>query len=270
MAEWIKAGAMIFAAGLALYLIVVLVVWVGQERFIYQTRTLPLDYRYAFDASYEELRIPTTDGETVNGLLFRANGDKRGAVLYFHGNRGNLSRWGHLHRPFTSRGYDVLMIDYRGYGKSTGKPSEAGLYQDGEAALQWLQQHHRLEQVIFYGRSLGSGVAAYLASRHNPKSLILETPYDALPNVIQHQVMLPLPEGIFRHQFPNDHYLSKVSCPTYILAGNRDRLIPLYLAKRLQPLLLSPSHFFVVQGAGHHNLAEFQAYHLDLDRLLLP
>jgi pimeloyl-ACP methyl ester carboxylesterase len=175
-----------------------------------------------------------------------------------------------MHRPFTSRGYDALLIDYRGYGKSTGTPSEAGLCEDAQATLEWLLRHHRIEEVIFYGRSLGSGVAAYLASRHTPKSLILETPYDVLPNVIQHQVMLPLPRGIFRHHFPNDHYLSKVSCPTYILAGNRDRLIPIYLAKRLKPLLSAPSHFFVVQGAGHHNLAEFQAYHFELDRLLLP
>lgn len=270
MAEWIKAGAVIFAAGLALYLIVVLVVWAGQERFIYQTRALPLDYRYAFDASYEEVSIPTADGEAINGLFFRARGDSRGAVLYFHGNRGNLSRWGHMHRPFTDRGYDVLLIDYRGYGKSTGKPSETGLYQDGEAALQWLQQHHRLEQVIFYGRSLGSGVAAYLASRHTPKSLILETPYDVLPNVIQHQVMLPLPRGIFRHHFPTFRYLSEARCPIHILAGTHDRLIPLRLPLKLKPLLRSPSDLALIQGAGHHNLSAFQAYHFELDRLLLP
>lgn len=270
MAEWIKAGAMIFAAFIALYLIVVLVVWAGQERFIYQVSSLPAGYRFTFEASFEEIRIPTADGETINALFFQAEGKKRGAVLYFHGNRGDLSRWGHMHHPFTERGYDVLMIDYRGYGKSTGKPSEAGLYKDGEAALQWLLQHHRIEQVVFYGRSLGSGLAACLATRYTPKALLMETPYDALPNVIQHQVMLPLPKGIFRHQFPSHRYLSAVKCPTYILAGNRDRLIPLYLAKRLQPLLSSPSHFFVIQGAGHHNLAAFQAYHLAMDRLLLP
>lgn len=270
MAEWIKAGAVIFAAGLALYLIVVLVVWVGQERFIYQKRSLPSGYRFTFDASYEEVSIPTADGEAINGLFFRSRKDTRGAVLYFHGNRGNLSRWGHMHRPFTDRGYDVLLIDYRGYGKSTGKPSEAGLYQDGEAALQWLRQHHRLEQIIFYGRSLGSGVAAYLASRHTPKSLILETPYDVLPNVIQHQVMLPLPGGIFRHHFPNLRYVPEAKCPIHILAGTHDQLIPLRLSLQLKPLLRAPSDFLVIQGAGHHNLSAFRAYHFELDRLLLP
>jgi fermentation-respiration switch protein FrsA (DUF1100 family) len=162
------------------------------------------------------------------------------------------------------------MIDYRGYGKSTGKPSEAGLYQDGEAALHWLLQHHHLEEIVFYGRSLGSGVAAYLATRYTPKSLLLETPYDVLPNVIQHQVMLPLPVGIFRHHFPNFRYLSEARCPIYILAGTHDRLIPLQLSLKLKPLLRSPSNFLIIQGAGHHNLSAFQAYHFELDRLLLP
>ncbi|MEQ8705382.1 MAG: alpha/beta hydrolase [Phaeodactylibacter sp.] len=270
MAELLKAGAVFFVGFLALYLLIVLVVWLGQERMIFQGHVLPQHYAFSFKADFEEYSIPAADGAILNALLFRSDSSSRGVVLYLHGNRGNLSRWGHMHRPFTQRGYDVLLIDYRGYGKSTGKPTESGLYQDGEAALQWLLQYYEARKIIIYGRSLGSGVAAYLAARNPHQLLILETPYDALTNVIQHQALLPLPGCIFRHHFPTYRYLPAAEGPIYILAGSHDRLIPLYLSKRLQPLIGTPENFKVIQGAGHRNLAAFQAYHFELDRLLLP
>lgn len=94
-----------------------------------------LDYCYIFDGSYEEFCIFIVDGEIVNGLLFCVNGDKRGVVFYFYGNWGNLSWWGYLYYFFISWGYDVLMIDYWGYGKSIGKLLEIGFYKDGEVVL---------------------------------------------------------------------------------------------------------------------------------------
>ena len=270
MAELLKTGAVLSVSFTALYLIVLLIVWAGQERFIFQARPLPQDYAFSFDADFEETTVLTADGVALHALFFRAAPTARGAVLYFHGNRGNLSRWGKLHRPFTQRGYDVLMIDYRGYGKSTGTPTEAGLYQDADAALQWLLQHYSLEDIIFYGRSLGSGVAAYLATKYLPRALVLETPYDALPNVIRHQALLPLPGFIFRHHFPTCRYLPEVNCPVHLFAGSRDQLIPLGLSSRLKPLLTDPARFYLIEGAGHHNILAFEAYHFQLDRLLLP
>lgn len=270
MVEILKAGLMIFVCFLALYLLVLLVVWMGQERFIFQPTRLPQNFTFSFRAEVRECAIATADGQTLSGLYFSTPKPTQGAVLYFHGNRGDLSRWGDMHAPFTQRGYDVLIIDYRGYGKSTGTPSEKGLYQDAEAALEWLLQHHAQEDILFYGRSLGSGVAAYLATQHSPKALLLETPYDAMPSVIQHQVLLPLPGRIFRHNFPTHHYLKRVECPVYVFAGSQDQLIPLQLSRRLQPLLRNPAHFILIEGAGHRNISDFKVYEFQLDRLLLP
>lgn len=270
MFEVVRAAFLVLAFFVGLYLLVLLVVWLGQERFIFQAQRLPSGHTFLFEEPFEELSIPTADGETLSALFFPATGMPRGAVLYFHGNRGNLSRWGNMHHPFTQRGYDVLMIDYRGYGKSTGTPSEAGLYQDAEAALQSLLRRHPLQDVIFYGRSLGSGVAAHLATQYGPRALIMETPYDAMPNVIQHQVRVPLLQSLFRHHFPNHRYLPRLNCPVYIFAGSHDRLIPEHLSRRLQPLLSDPAHFYLIEGASHHNIPAFKAYHFQLDCLLLP
>ena len=270
MAELQKAASMFFVGFIALYLLILLVVWLGQEQFIFQASQLPRDYAFQFDVPFEEITIPTADRVNLNALFFQSDANTNGAILYFHGNRGTLSRWGHMHRPFTRLGYDVLIIDYRGYGKSGGEPTESGLYMDAEAALQWLKQHHPVDNTIAYGRSLGSGVAAYLATQHSFKALILETPYDLLTNVIQHKVLLPVPKQILRHHFPNKEYLPKAKCPVHIFAGSKDRLIPLKLSEQLIPALQSPDDFKIIQGAGHRNLAAFKAFHFELAQLLLP
>lgn len=266
----IKFGLKLLGLGAVVYVLVWASVWLAQERFIFQPLPLPRNYSYAFQYPFEEITLQAPDGARLNALYFRASQPSRGAVLYFHGNRGNLSRWGALHRPFTSRGYDVLMIDYRGYGKSTGQPTEQGLYEDAATALQWLRQRHELSRILFYGRSLGSGVAAQLAAAHPPRLLLLETPYDAIPSVIRAQVLLPLPACTFRHQFPTARFLPQVECPVYVFAGTQDRLIPIRIAQRLQPLLNDPGHFFQIEGGGHRNLAAFESYHFHLDRLLSP
>ncbi len=270
LALFIKFGLKLLVLGVVVYVLVWATVWLAQERFIFQPQPLPPAYAYAFGTPFEEVTLRASDRVRLNALYFRARQPVRGAVLYFHGNRGNLSRWGGMHRPFTFRGYDVLMLDYRGYGKSTGQPTEQGLYQDAATALRWLRQRHELSRILFYGRSLGSGVAAQLAVAHTPRMLLLETPYDAIPSVIRAQVLLPLPDCTFRHQFPTARFLPQVECPVYVFAGTQDRLIPMRIAQRLQPLLNGPGHFFRIEGGGHHNLSAFESYHFHLDRLLAP
>ncbi|MDV7397801.1 hypothetical protein RZS08_40750, partial [Arthrospira platensis SPKY1] len=101
-------------------------------------------------------------------------------------------------------------------------PSEQGLYADAEAAMQWLLQRCPLEKVVIYGRSLGSGVAAHLARRYPARLLLLETPYDAMPNVIRAKVPFPLPAALFRHHFPTYEFLAQAQCPAYAFAGTQD------------------------------------------------
>lgn len=252
-----------------LYGLQLLLLALGQSYFIFQRFPLDRDYTLAFEDTYEEVYLPSGQ-ERIHALYFEPQAKPvKGVVLYLHGNRGHLGRWGKQHRTFTELGYAILLVDYRGYGKSSGRPSEQGLYEDGKAALDWLMQRYPKDEIVLYGRSLGSGVAAYLSTLHTTKLLILETPYDRLPHVIQRQAPFPMPKAVFRHTFPNDEWLAQTRCPAYIFAGSRDKLIPLKLSLRLKPLLPSPEHFFTIEGAGHRNLSAFAEYHFHLRRLLL-
>lgn len=253
-----------------LYALQLLAVVVGQSYFIFQKRQLAADYDFHFEHPFEEVYLPAGEAR-IHGLFFEPSAASTGkVVLYLHGNRGNLKRWGAAYRTFAELGYAVLVIDYRGYGKSSGSPSEAGLYQDGEAAVEWLRSRYKMEDIVLYGRSLGSGVASYLASRYKAQLLILETPYDRLPHVIERHLPFPVPQQLFRHVFPNDRWLAESRCPAYLFAGSRDKLIPLRLPLRLRPLLPSPAHFITIEGGGHRNLSAFAEYHFQLRRLLLP
>ncbi len=266
----LKYGLTFLAFLGGLYGLLLLILWVGQERFIFQASSLPQGFAFTFPRPFEEIHLPAGK-DTVHGLYFPARpGQKsRQVVLYLHGNAGTLEQWGDIQQPFTELGADILIIDYRGYGKSSGTPTEQKLYDDAEAAVAWLLERYEANQIVLYGRSLGSGVAAWLASRYAVQALVLETPYDELSNVIRAQVIVPLPDFIFRHRFPTHEYLPRRLCPAYILAGSRDRLIPLRLSRRLQPFLEEERHFIVIEGAGHHNLGAFPEYHFHLRRILL-
>ena len=262
------AIVLFFLLLLFLYGSIIAVVYSLQERLVFRPFLLMADYAYAFDHPCEELWLPAGAGVQLNALYFRASAPSRGVVLYLHGNRGNLQRWAEYYADFIPLGYDFFIIDYRGYGKSSGVPSEAGLYQDAEAAYRWLASRYEEGQIVVYGRSLGSALAAWLGSRFTPQAVILETPYDNIPNVIRAQAGLPLPAGLFRLHFRNDYYLSRLNCPAYIFAGTQDALVPFRLSLRLRPLLPSPDHFIIFRGGDHHNLASFPEYQLHLAHIL--
>jgi uncharacterized protein len=253
---------------LFLYSIIAATVYWLQERLVFRPYLLLPDFQYIFHHPYEEFWLSAKGGARLNALLFRAKPAPKGVVLYLHGNRGNLEGWAVYYADFIPFGYDFLAFDYRGFGKSTGEPSEAGLYDDAEAAYLWLKERYAESQIVVYGRSLGSAVASWLGSRYQPRAVVLETPYDNIPNVIRAQVGLPLPASLFRLHFRNDYYLQKLNCPAYIFAGTDDLVVPFRLALRLRPLLPSPEHFIVLRGGDHRNLATFPEYRLHLERIL--
>ncbi len=129
--------------------------------YIFSAQACP---RFRFGAGAQEVFLTTHDNETINGLFF--TGTRKEVILYFHGNAGDLSTWQYIMADFAQLGYDVMIIDYRGYGKSTGTLSEEGLYADADAAYEYLiGKGFAAQQIIIYGRSVGTGVATDLASR---------------------------------------------------------------------------------------------------------
>ena len=189
-------------------------------------------------------------------------------VIYFHGNADNLKRWGNYTSDFTKRGYDVFILEYRGYGKSTGKPDETKFYQDAQLTYDWALKKYTSNQIIIYGRSLGSAVASHLAVNNDFRILILETPFDNVETLFKMRSpggFLPLP---IKSKFPNDKHLTKISQPIYIFLGTKDRVVPNRSTEKLRPLLKPSDRLIAIEGGGHKNLNTFEKYQTELDFIL--
>lgn len=243
-------------------------IYLAQRFIVFQPRRLSVGHVFSFDQPFEEFFISTADGEQLNALYFPTSLERRGVILYFHGNYSHLQRWGRYHTDFTSRGYDVLMIDYRGYGKSSGRPSEAGLYADGEAAYDWLRRRIPVDQIFIYGRSLGSGVASYLAARREARMLLLETPFDSITGTLRKRFPFFFFPVSMKHDFPNHLHLQSAQMPIHIFHGTWDEMVPYASARRLAPLLDDPACFTTIQRGMHKNLNRFEAFHKALDAAL--
>lgn len=243
-------------------------IYLIQRFIVFQPHSLPAGYAFSFDHPFEEHSISTEDGEKLSALYFPTQLERRGVILYFHGNYSHLQRWGRYHAEFTGRGYDVLMIDYRGYGKSSGRPSEAGLYSDGKAAYEWLRRRIPADQILIYGRSLGSGVASYLAARCEARMLLLETPFDSITGALRKRFPFFFFPFAMKHNFPNHLHLQSAQMPIHIFHGTWDEMVPYASARRLAPLLDDPARFTTIQRGMHKNLNRFDAFHRALDAAL--
>ena len=237
-------------------------------KIIFRPDKLSRDYSFKFDQPFDEYFIPVTKEVEINALLFRSGTKPKGLLLYFHGNKDNLQRWGTYASDFTQLGYDVLMMDYRGYGKSGGKPGEQEMYHDAALIFQWAQQTFSYPNIIFYGRSLGSAIASNLAVMAEPDLLILETPFDELWGVV-YPVFLPTIYLVKpKYQFSNADHIRLVKCKKLLIQGSSDWVVPLSSALRLKPFLKPGDEFVIIEGGGHNNLHDFPEYQRALKRAL--
>jgi len=252
---------------LGIYSVVILGVYLFQDWIVFQSIPLKNNYDYPFTEPHQEIWLMMPDGHQINALHFTSHQPK-GLILYFHGNRGNLSRWGGMHKDFTTRQYDILMIDYSGYGKSEGTSSEEQLYENARAAYKWAIQKYAKKNIIIYGRSLGSAVASHLATQVDAKMLILETPFYNIPETIRQKVPYLWLPFRFKSQFPNNLHLNQVDIPVHILHGTKDKLVKYASAKKLHSLLSCASCFVTVKGGGHRNLSKYAAFQEYLEKIL--
>ena len=234
-------------------------IYIFQEQFIFLDDDLPEDYVYQFEKPFEEVDIRNGKAD-LNGLYFPVESAK-GAIIYFHGNRGNLTRWGEVVKPFVQMGYTVLVMDYRGYGKSTGKRTKKALLEDAQLWYDWLNQQYEQEEMIIYGRSLGTGIASWLASQNKPDKLLLETPYYSLAEMAKRYYPIYPARYALRFNFESFRYLRAVKCPVYMFHGTDDSVVPYQQGKRLFESLQNPQgRFYTIEGGGHKNLIEFEDF----------
>ena len=201
----------------------------------------------------EEVVLDTVDGERVIAWHVPPRGDKP-VFLYFHGNGASL-RWRvDRFRALTADGSGLVALSYRGYGGSSGRPTEAGLVNDGEAAYGFTRARYQPVRIVLWGESLGSGVAVALATEHPVGHLVLEAPFTSAADVgAGHYWFVPV-RLLMKDQFRSDLRIGKVTAPVLVLHGDRDRVVPIALGERLYDLINAPKRFVRFPGAGHEDL----------------
>ncbi|MFT4667918.1 MAG: alpha-beta hydrolase superfamily lysophospholipase [Polaribacter sp.] len=251
-----------------LYVLLLIIVYGGQRFIIFHPDRMAKEEPFTFDASFKEHFLETAPGIQINYLHFKPTTSSKGLILYFHGNADNLKRWGSYHTAFTDRGYDVIMPDYRGYGKSDGQVSEEETYQDMRILYKHVYKRLQPKELIVYGRSLGSGVATTLAKEAPVKYLILETPFYSIPSVFSDQLQSIWLPFSFRYRFPNFENITQVKCPIVIFHGTKDRVVPYRNAIKLEPILKKEDTFVAITDGTHHNLSTYEVYQHKMNELL--
>lgn len=242
-----------------LYLIILLLVYVYQAKLIFHPTKLAADYHFELHDHATEVFFETEDGERINAIRFTKNAGQ--VILYFHGNAGVLDTWQNTNANFDNLAVDLLVIDYRGYGKSTGTPGEEGLYKDADAAYKYLlRSGYNKDSIIVYGRSLGSGVASWLVAKYGCKKLILETPYTSMADISQSIYPYFFPRYTLRHRFSNMRYMDKITGRILLLHGLRDDLIPVEHSRKLFAAAGSNATLVIIEQGEHNNLPSFAEY----------
>jgi uncharacterized protein len=260
--KWLQIVIIIYVVfGAALYFL--------QNAILFHPVTLKRDHNYNFPEPHRDISIPINDQDVLNLVDFSSTDTiTRGVVLYFHGNKKNISWYSKYIPYFTRHGYQVLMIDYPGFGKSTGKLTEQKLYNWALQVYKIAHKRFSADSIIIYGKSMGTGIAAQLASIRDCRKLILETPYYDFPSTISHYLPIYPVRWMIRYDLPTYNYLKNVSAPVTIFQGTKDRLVTYKNAKRLKPFLKPGDEFITVKGAGHNNLFNYKEVIHKLDSLL--
>lgn len=264
MPNWLSILLIIFA----IYVGISVLLYFLQEQLLFKPEKLPKDFKYFYENQVtEEYNLETRDGAIINGLHFKTE-NPRGVVFYLKGNSKNIKGWGKYAVDFTRNGFDVIMVDYRGFGKSTGHRSNKKIKHDMQFVYNKIKEKVDEKYIILYGRSLGSGFAAKLASMNNPSKLILDAPYYSLTKVTaRYAPFLPF-SLIMKYPLPTYKWLKYVQCPIHIIHGTNDKLIPYKTSIKLSKIKPKLTRLYTVIGGGHKNLNNFESYHKMLSEIL--
>lgn len=230
-----------------------------QHLFFFRPEILSRDFAYKYPFPFEELHFNMGDGGSVNAIYFKVP-NSRGVIYYLKGNSRSIKGWGKFAKDFLSNGYDFVMMDYRGFGKSKGKRSQATLFEDAQYLYKWLSARYDQKNIVVFGRSLGTGIAARVASWNNPRMLILDSPYFSFyHNIRRYVFFIPL-KWLMRYDLRTDLFLASVSCPVHIIHGTKDGLIPYRQSEQLRAMYPEKVSLHPVTGGGHNNLPDFAQF----------
>lgn len=230
-------------------------IWWTQDALVFAPDAAAYDtLPQSHGLTHEETDIEVAPGVKIRGWFVPAPGEARGTVLFFHGNRGNLSSTLDHIQQFASEGFHSFSIDYEGFGESGGSPSEANLYRDAEAAWRWLTETKRVDpqSIVVWGHSLGGGVATWCASQYASRLVVLENTFTSIPDM--GAFVYPwLPIRLISHNlFANLERVASIRSPILVASSKNDELIPYAMGQRLFEAANSPKLFVELNG-GHND-----------------
>ncbi len=241
-----------------LWCVAIAFIWFKQETLLFYPE--PLAPNFKFNLPFTSEVYIETPGAKLHALYLRQPADKsKGIVLFLHGNAGNLETW-FTHTDFwLETGYDVLMPDYRGYGKSTGHiENEAQLYDDVLRAWNFVATNYPEKKRVLYGRSLGTGLAAKLATEVSADLLVLVSPYESMTRMAREYYPW-VPPFVLRYPIKTNELFPDINCPILLLHGTADKLIPVVQSQHLAKL--NPNAKLVeIEGAAHGDIHHFDTY----------
>lgn len=225
--------------------------FVERNFIFFPARSLAFSPR-AWEMDYEDVYFTTSDGVKLHAWLISA-GDDAPLVLWFHGNAGNIADRLENAKFLFERGLSLFMVDYRGYGGSEGEPSEKGIYEDGQAAYDFLASRGvEPGGMIVFGRSLGSSVAVYVASQNECAGVILESAFTNMADMARRHYPIIPGTGGFKRKFNSTERVGSIESPILFIHGDKDEIVPYELGRELFDAAVSEKEFYTIRGA-HHN-----------------
>lgn len=251
---------------LCIYTGICILLYFNQENIIFVPAKLKSSYVFDFKEPFEEINIPVKNA-VINGLLFKTENSK-GLIFYLHGNGGSIAGWGKVAEIYTRLGYDLYMLDYRGYGKSSGViEGQKQIYDDNQIVYNELKKRYNEDKIIILGYSIGSGLAAKLATDNHPRALILQAPYYSLTHLMKSRYPF-IPTFLLKYKFPTDEYLQTCKIPVTIFHGDQDFIIPLESSLMLQKRFKNNDTLIILKEQGHNSMSENYKYRFELEKIL--
>jgi pimeloyl-ACP methyl ester carboxylesterase len=250
-----------------LYVLLCVLLYFIQEKLIFFPERLSGDFIFPFNQPFEELSMETKDGKRLHSLLFTSE-KRKGLIFYLHGNAGSLRSWGEVAHTYTDLGYDVFLLDYRGYGKSEGRiTSEGQFHEDVQRAYDSLKARYEENRIVVLGYSIGTGPAARLASRNNPRLLILQAPYYSLKDLMQHIYPI-IPTFLLKYKFETNKYPKECTMPVVLFHGDQDEVIYYGSSVKLKEVLKSSDTLITLRSQGHNGMTDNREYVAALMKIL--
>jgi fermentation-respiration switch protein FrsA (DUF1100 family) len=232
-----------------------------QQKLIFKSTVLEDTYVFDFKTDFEEIFLHANDGARLHGIHFKAD-QAKGIVLYLHGNARSMDYWGYWGEQLSNtHRYDVVVMDYRGYGKSRGVREHMKMLEDTQLFYNYCRKFFPEEKIIVFGRSLGGAFASYISKQKNPGKLIVESSFTSLADVVKTKFKFLPTETLLKYPFQSEHNIPHIVNETFFIHGTEDMLVPYTLGKKLYKLSGSPrKELFTIEGAVHNDLRNYESY----------